>query len=244
MPRIDSQDRAPCAVVAVGDVNGDGHGDFALAHRVRPFRADQASRRLPAIEHRPILWVLSGADGKVLSVAKGRGFRELAYRRGDHVVSFWGNRRPDKNGFGCSFAACGDLDGRPGSELLVDPGDFRRPDKVLVVSAVTGEETGGFQVPGGRVLGRSVDGGEQLWRVGFEGGYRHAEGTGLDWAEDRDNDGLADLCLVGDLDMDGLSEIAVLLPRSRTIAMLTAVDRSVLWTRKIEELEVPEPDGR
>lgn len=161
-PRVDSQDRARCAVVAVGDVNGDGHGDFALAHRVRPFRADQTRSELPAIQHRPILWVLSGADGKVLSAIKGRGFRELAYRRRRHVVSFWGNRAPSKGGFGYSFAACGDLDGRPGAELLIDTGDFRRPGEVLVVSSATGEEVGTFQVPGGRVLGRSLDGGEQL----------------------------------------------------------------------------------
>ena len=95
---VDDSDGLRSAVVALGDVDGDGVGDFALAQRPRRFSMfGHLSPFLgwPAVPHQPVIWVLSGADGALLRTFRGA------------------------HGFGTELVGVGDLDGDDLEEIAV-----------------------------------------------------------------------------------------------------------------------------
>lgn len=95
---VDDSDGLRSAVVALGDVDGDEVGDFALAQRPRPFSMfGHPSPFLdwPAVPHEPVIWVLSGADGELLRTFRGA------------------------HGFGTELVGVGHLDGDDLQEIAV-----------------------------------------------------------------------------------------------------------------------------
>lgn len=140
-PAVDAWDGLRCAVVGVGDVDGDEVPDFALAHRARPFGMGGApTEDWPAVEHEPVVWVLSGKDGKVLR----------SFRGGE--------------GFGAELIAVGDLDGDGITDLAA--GDGRKTSgkgSVALLSVGTGEVLVTLTpAKGVKQFGRSLAGGAQL----------------------------------------------------------------------------------
>ncbi|MDF1799031.1 MAG: hypothetical protein P1V81_07640 [Planctomycetota bacterium] len=154
---FDDWDGLHSAVLAIGDVNGDGAGDFVVAHRPRPFGMGNApSETMPIVEQLPRLWALSGRDGAVLWSVEGHAR------------------------FGTRLARVGDLDGdgvvdlataedvpssarvsAPEAEVSTEvPGPGRRPvpleslphpdagkARVVILSGATGAELGALVPP-------------------------------------------------------------------------------------------------
>lgn len=112
---FDDWDGLHSAVLAIGDVNGDGAGDFVVAHRPRPFGMGNApSETMSIVEQLPRIWALSGRDGAVLWSVEG-------YER-----------------FGTRLARVGDLDGDGVVDLATAedvPRNTRIPAPEVEVSA-------------------------------------------------------------------------------------------------------------
>lgn len=155
-PALDDFDGLRSAVVGVGDIDGDGVADLALAHRPRPFAMMGAPNQAwPQVDQDPVVWLLSGADGAVQRVLRG------------------------PKGFGTELAVVGDLDGDGRADLAVGCGR-RRSDggEVVLVSTGTGEVLARLAAPAGaQGFGRGLAGGLQLtgdWNpdlvVGVHGG--------------------------------------------------------------------------
>ena len=163
---FDDYDGLRSAVVALGDIDGDGVPDLALAHRPRPFVLGEVpTRGWPAIEHEPVVWWISGAEGAVLHALRGEG------------------------AFGTELAAVGDLDGDGASDLAVGNGREESrggaPSVVTVVSSGSGSVLARLEAPEGLgAFGRALAGGVQLTGdgtpdlvVGAEGGAFIVDGA-------------------------------------------------------------------
>jgi hypothetical protein len=139
---IDDFDGLRGAVVALGDINGDGVPDLGLAHRPRPFGLGAApTQAWPSLEQEPVVWLISGEDGAVLHALRG------------------------PLGFGTEIARVGDLDGDGAADLALG---FGRRDReagggVCIVSTGTGSELARFEVVRSiSLFGRALAGGLQL----------------------------------------------------------------------------------
>jgi len=111
---LEPMDGLRCAVVAVGDVDGDGTPDFALAHRNRPFGMGGAPNEAwPEVDRQPVVWVLSGAGGGVLREFHG------------------------EPGFGQALVAVGDLDGDGVTDLAVSTGGRGVKDAARTVALLS-----------------------------------------------------------------------------------------------------------
>lgn len=162
---FDDGDGLRSAVVSVGDVDGDGVADFAMAHRPRPIGSGESfSSSWPRFQQLPFVWVLSGANGKVLQVFAG------------------------SEGFGTEMVATGDLDADGVCDLLVSDGRERESKNIVsVLSVGTGHVLAEFKTPQGvKQFGRGLAGGVQVigdetpdLLIGAEGGAWLVDGATL-----------------------------------------------------------------
>ncbi len=226
----DDYDGLRGAIVVVGDVDGDKKPDLVLAHRSRP--AGMTDSPAPGLAPDPILWVLGGADGRVLHVLEGG------------------------KGFGKSLAPVGDLDGDGAIELavgdssggvsLVSPKKGRVLVELDIPESLEGAAralAGGVQLTGDStfdlVIGLSggaviVDGSSWLPvetlvpLAGCQMLRQLAEGWKLPTLSKTDTPGFAsktkargkvysfagmNVAVLDDLDGDGLGEVSLSLPR-------------------------------
>jgi hypothetical protein len=140
-PVPDDFDGLRAAVVGLGDTDGDGVPDLALAHRPRPFSMSGApDAAWPAVPHEPVVWVLSGKDGAVRHALGGPG------------------------GLGTELAVVGDLDGDGAAELAIGAGRRKGGgDEVLLLSTGPGTVLARLAAPEGLAdFGRALAGGRQL----------------------------------------------------------------------------------
>lgn len=107
VPALDEYDGFHSAVARAGDVNADGVPDFMVATRTRH---DGSSGWFH--QKREHVWVLSGVDGSVIHVLRGERERDR---------------------FGRSLAAAGDVNGDGWGDVVVGAGGY-----ALVVSGRTG----------------------------------------------------------------------------------------------------------
>jgi hypothetical protein len=126
--RPDDWDGLRSALVAMGDLNGDGVADLALAHRPRPFlMGDGPSAKWPVVDQEPVVWLISGVGGSVLHALSGPGR------------------------FGTGLACIGDIDGDGAQDLAVSDGlsaDRLAPNgTVTLVSGGTGWELAQLSAP-------------------------------------------------------------------------------------------------
>jgi hypothetical protein len=102
----DDWDGLRSALVAMGDLNGDRVPDLALAHRPRPFlMGNGPGAKWPAVQHEPVVWLISGTDGALLGTLRGPGR------------------------FGTQMACIGDIDGDGAQDLAI--ADGRSTDRLV-----------------------------------------------------------------------------------------------------------------
>ncbi len=161
---LDNCDGIRSALVKLGDLNGDGVCDFAVAHRPRPFLLGQRpSAEAPLLQQLPLIWVLSGKDGSVLATIQGPGFDPQAYelrgaRAGEGAKMYQGGT------FGSTLVAAGDVDGDGKLDLAIGEGRVASPKPcVILASASDGRVIETFSAPeGSRGFGSSLAGGHDV----------------------------------------------------------------------------------
>lgn len=135
---FDDGDGLRNALVPVGDVDGDGFVDFAMAHRPGTLRVPTGTQ-VPWVSQEPSVEIRSSADGKVLRTFDGA------------------------KGFGTELEAVGDLDGDGIAELLVGHGRNNLMGGVVLLSPGAGTVLHTFGRPAGaHHFGRGLAGGQQL----------------------------------------------------------------------------------
>lgn len=161
----DNCDGLRSALVAVGDVNGDGACDFAVAHRPRPYlMGNQPSAKAPLLRQQPLIWVLSGKDGAVLATIQGPGFDPQAYERRGALAGEGTTTMHPRGAFGSTLVAAGDVDGDGAPDLAIGEGPVPSPKPcVILASASDGHVIETFAAPAGsRGFGSALAGGHDV----------------------------------------------------------------------------------